>query len=277
MEIRYAQEKNIPELYELWHTCFGDSRENIDMFFECSYKQENTLVMTDEGKTVSMMFLLPEDIISEGNTYSAYYLYALGTDPAFRGQGIMGKMIEHAARILEDRDADYMFLVPADGHLFEYYRKHGFRNAFRQRKYILLPEDIAEIKKVNSVSSAFSPEKYRKSRKENLRGRSYADWNESETELANKYFTSGNGEMISSDDSFCFIDHGNDGDCIYDMVSSDILYRIPDHIISGNVEINTPADLILPFRYRYYDCGMARNLRDGLPSLQNTFMGFTLG
>lgn len=283
MDIKLASKENIKDLYNLWQICFGDDKETIDMFFNNSFDSENTVVCVDNQKVVAMMFLLPQVIKSSKKEYSSYYLYALGTEPSYRSKGIMGKMIEYAASLARERHIDYLFLVPASESLFGYYKNHGFQNAFGQKKVVIDREILNSLKSSDGFNLVnFNSANYRNLKNSNLSNQSFVDWRENEINLANDYFKSGNGEIVSTEKGDCFIEHSKSRDIVYDLtVQADdlcsMLNTISNHIISDEIEFNLSKNYsLVSDKQEYYDCGMIRKLNDNLDDLNDCFMGLTL-
>ncbi len=294
MEIKLANKENISQLYDLWQICFGDDKETIDMFFNNSFECENTIVCVDDEKVVAMMFLLPEVIkICEkeylptysvtNKEYSAYYLYALGTTPEYRQRGIMGEMIEYAARLSKDRQIDYLFLVPASESLFGYYEKRGFQNAFRQKKLVMDKKGLKHLSATEGLNLvSLDSTSFRKMKNDNLENQNFVDWNESEINLASDYFRSGNGEVVATEKGTCFIEHAKNRDIVYDLTVKtedlcSMLNTINNHIISDEIEFHLSENYaLISDSQEYYDCGMVRMLNENLDDLSHTYMGITL-
>ncbi len=133
MVIGFSNGNDKEGLYSLWRRVFGDGKEFLDKFFCAFYKDENTVVCRDNGKIVSMLFLIPTDIIIENAGFKAYYIYAAATDEGCRKQGIMSKLLAFAREYSEAAGIDFLFLHPANGALYNYYEKNGFCTAFYKR------------------------------------------------------------------------------------------------------------------------------------------------
>lgn len=130
--IAFAKRHMIPELKEMWRSCFGDEEAYIDFYFERRFKEDNMLVYLDEKeKPVSMLSLLPAGLVQKGNEVKrVHYIYAGATFPEQRRKGYYKALLMHAALEAEGAGESLM-LVPADEKLREYYRKQGFVDAFQ--------------------------------------------------------------------------------------------------------------------------------------------------
>lgn len=135
--IRFAAEKDIPGLREIWHISFGDSKEYIDMFMEHQFKEALTVVYEEDGKVFSMFFLFRCDFSISGKKHPSFYLYAAATLPQHRGKGIMGKMLEFSKSYAAEKNFDFIILSPAEKSLYDYYSRFGFKACFKSKKISL--------------------------------------------------------------------------------------------------------------------------------------------
>jgi len=140
--ISYGKYEYIPELKIMWHKIFGDSESYLKSFFGKVYKDENTLVDIENSKVVSVLFMIPYKFILDGRENNIVYLYALATDPAYRGRKIMSKLIQKSLDISTKRGYALSVLIPADDSLFEYYRQFGFKEYFDR---VMITKTIADI------------------------------------------------------------------------------------------------------------------------------------
>lgn len=117
--------RKIEELIQIWKICFGDEESGIAFFFRYFGSEVRTLWQEADGRAVSMVNLLPAEVRLNGRTRQAYYIYAVGTLPEYRGRGYAGKLLLQAAKEagLEGRP---LFLVPEKEALWGFYEKLGF-------------------------------------------------------------------------------------------------------------------------------------------------------
>lgn len=135
--IRFAAEKDIPGLREIWHISFGDSKEYIDMFMEHQFENALTVVYEEDSKILSMFFLFRCDFSIRGKNHPSFYLYAAATLPQYRGKGIMGKMLEFSKSYAAEKNFDFIILSPAEKSLYDYYSRFGFETCFKSKKITL--------------------------------------------------------------------------------------------------------------------------------------------
>lgn len=115
------------DLFSLWKEAFGDEDGYIELFFETVYKENITVFAEfDCGKAVSALYLMRSYIKSESRVLDGYYLYAAATLKAYRGKGLMGKLINEAKAYVSDKGKDFISLVPGEESLCAYYNRFGF-------------------------------------------------------------------------------------------------------------------------------------------------------
>ncbi len=135
MLLREAQPEDIPVLYALWQEAFGDETETIDLYFDTCFCTENTLVAVCDDRVRAVIYLLPNALQNGEKTFPAAYIYAAATEKAYRGRGLMGALLDFAAKTAEKRGMDFLYLVPASKSLFPYYGARGFKTAFSKKIY----------------------------------------------------------------------------------------------------------------------------------------------
>ena len=121
--MRIARRSDIPALTDLWERCFGDPPAVIRDFFT-SLWEEITVFQTEDS--AAMLTAMP--VTWQGK--QAAYLYAVGTHPDRRGEGLCRKLMAFAEETLRQRGCSYAILSPAEESLFRFYEKLGYRTCF---------------------------------------------------------------------------------------------------------------------------------------------------
>lgn len=150
--ITTAKKSNVNELKELWQTCFGDDREYIDFFFSRRFVPKNTFVYSLNGRAVAQLFLLEGVFRVNGEEYPSYYLYAACTHPSFRRKGIMGELLKYTETEAKKRKTDFICLVPADKHLFDYYSGFSYKPVFSEK---IITVNRRDYSRERSIETAF--------------------------------------------------------------------------------------------------------------------------
>ncbi len=115
----------------LWKNTFGDSDEYLDIIESTYFRQGNILVEQRGDKVVAGMLTIPYHFA--GGRLRGLYLCGLCTSAEYREQGIMSRLIDTAANKAKDDGFDFLFLIPKDEKLMNYYSKRSFVNGcFRQ-------------------------------------------------------------------------------------------------------------------------------------------------
>jgi len=134
----------IAGLKEIWKNAFGDPDWYINFFFENRFEPENTMVFMEDGKPVSMFFMLPAQINSDGSYKNAFYIYGVSTMGEYQGRGYSRALLKS----LNDNmptGVSVTFLTPATSSLFDFYKKQNYKKAFSLKEMNLTAEDLAEI------------------------------------------------------------------------------------------------------------------------------------
>lgn len=120
----------IAQLKSLWKICFGDTDEFIDFFFNRCYQSEESVFIEKAGTIVAALYIFPHPIICNGKTFSAGYIYGVGTHPYHRKQGYMKQLMLQAHQLMRERGMQMSMLIPAEEWLWSCYAKFGYLPAF---------------------------------------------------------------------------------------------------------------------------------------------------
>lgn len=121
-----ATPADYPAMAEIWRVCFGDDPSYIQFFFRRRLPSCLALMAQTDGKTVGAVYLLPAEIYDSGTYRRAYYVYALGVLPEYRGRGIASDMMRHIFGICKEENA-VCFLKPAVPSLAKFYAGLGMK------------------------------------------------------------------------------------------------------------------------------------------------------
>lgn len=130
--IEFASIKDKKELQSLWQITFLEDSQVIDNFFENVFSSVVTPVIKIDNEIASSLFLLDCKI---GN-YNGKCVYCAMTKYSERGKGYMKKLLDFSYDYCIENGFDFLFLVPAEESLFDYYKKCGFENFGIHRKHI---------------------------------------------------------------------------------------------------------------------------------------------
>ena len=114
MILRYANSGDMDNICRIWQASFGDSEEFIREFFGRTGILATTVAAEIDGQVRA--FMCAFDGIGDMS-----YLYALCTQPEYRGRGIGGKVLLEAIRLAHLRGASAAVLHPASSTLAKWY------------------------------------------------------------------------------------------------------------------------------------------------------------
>lgn len=122
MNIDYPTQEQLPTLRKLWKQAFGDTDEFLDRFFSTAYAENRCRCLTLQGQVAAALYWF--DCTANSEKYA--YLYAVATDPAFRGQGLCRALMENTQDLLKRQGYAGTVLVPGEPGLFTMYEKMGY-------------------------------------------------------------------------------------------------------------------------------------------------------
>lgn len=122
MKTDFSRPEQIPQLRSLWKKAFGDEDEFLDQFFTLAYAPERSRCVCDNGQMAAMLYWFEDRCC--GQKYA--YVYAVATDPEYRGRGLCRSLMEDTARLLREQGYDGILLNPANEALAGMYGKMGY-------------------------------------------------------------------------------------------------------------------------------------------------------
>ena len=133
----------------LYDTCFpGEDPAFTDRLFALAFPAclEG---LSDRGELLSMLFALPYPLVTREGVQEARYLYAVATDPRYRGRGYATTLLSQIAA-----EGKPVFLRPSSPALFDFYKKAGFSPVSPYR------EIAGEARGETADIAALSPDEY---------------------------------------------------------------------------------------------------------------------
>ena len=160
MEIRNPQTNEKNQIIELWRYCFNkDSEGFIRHYFSNIYREENTLVVSEEGKIISSVQLNPLVFSLNQKDFDTKYIVGISSWPENRGHGAVKLLFQEVFHNLYKKNMPFALLMAIDYGLYEPY---GFAHIYD--KYLIkgkikdLKQDIKSQGDFLSFSSGSSTE-----------------------------------------------------------------------------------------------------------------------
>ncbi len=130
--ITFASIEDKKELQSLWQMTFLEDSKVIENFFENVFSSVVTPVIKVNNEIASSLFLLDCKV----GEYKGKCVYCAMTKYNARGKGYMKKLLQFSYDYCKENGFDFLFLVPAEKSLFDYYEKCGFERFGIHRKHI---------------------------------------------------------------------------------------------------------------------------------------------
>ena len=127
MIYKHPVPQQIPLLRELWKTAFEDTEEYLDAFFGSAFLPERSLCAFDGEALAGMLFWF--NVSCEGQKMA--YLYAVATDPEYRGKGVCRTLMARTHELLQNWGYYGAMLVPVTDGLRRMYAAFGYADCTR--------------------------------------------------------------------------------------------------------------------------------------------------
>ncbi|HVJ49655.1 GNAT family N-acetyltransferase [Desulfitobacterium sp.] len=171
-EIRLAQKDEIVRQKEIWKRCFGDDDCYIDFYYANKYKENETVVLLEDGEIAAMLTMIPTRIVtSDQRSFAAAMFYAIATHPKYQNKGLAKQLMDFCHAYLGATQKDFSLLVPAGKSLFDFYRKQGYQEGFYLREVLLTRERIDDLatSECPPIISSLTPTEYNQRRDNQLK------------------------------------------------------------------------------------------------------------
>lgn len=121
-------ESFVSGLREIWSVCFSDTSEGTDFVMKNIYPESRCYGCFSGSLCCAALYLIDALIPGkDGVLYKGHYLFGAGTLPAFRGLGIMSRLIEYSLSDSLKEGDKASVLLPASQGLYSYYGKLGYK------------------------------------------------------------------------------------------------------------------------------------------------------
>lgn len=132
MELRKLEQSEHSKTRSLWETVFSeDSKEFLDYYYFFKTKDNEILVIEEEGAIRSMLQLNPYVLDIEKELRQCHYIIAVATEIPYRKRGYMGKLLRRAMQEMYGRKEPFTFLMPAAEKI---YTPYDFRFVYDQKQ-----------------------------------------------------------------------------------------------------------------------------------------------
>ena len=145
MQIQCPSYEDRGDLMALWRSSFMDTQGETEAFFDGVFSPGDALVLRQEGKIVSAVYLLPAECVFSTGNRPVQYLFAAATLPECRGQGCMAALLRAAIDYGTQRGMAGTILLPASPRLSRYYEKNGFSPVYRAREGVWTRERLSQL------------------------------------------------------------------------------------------------------------------------------------
>lgn len=142
--LQHPQNEN--QLSELWCSCFPEDADGYcDFFLSRWFRPDRCLVIRSGEIVQSMVHLFTADYLQHGvHCGSFLYLYAIGTAPAYRGNGNLGKLLQGCLELARSKGLSGILLTSAVG-LESLYEHYGMERCAVRYETVIKPRPAAPL------------------------------------------------------------------------------------------------------------------------------------
>ncbi|MCC8139722.1 MAG: GNAT family N-acetyltransferase [Lachnospiraceae bacterium] len=117
--LRYLSAEEKDSTRSLYEAAFPeDTKRFVDYYYQYRTRDNEILVLEQDGTAVSMLHRNPYTLIVNGYELRSDYIVAVATQKEFRHQGCMRALLERALRDMAEQDMPFTFLMPASESIY---------------------------------------------------------------------------------------------------------------------------------------------------------------
>lgn len=150
MIIKSPEQKDIPQLRQLWRQAFGDTDAFLDIFFSTAFSPERCRCVMEKGQLTAALYWFS----CEACGLPIAYIYAVATSRAFRGQGLCSKLMADTHSYLKNLGYAGAILVPGDPGLRKMYRAMGYEDMTANKKFSCLAGEAVHLDEIGAEQYA---------------------------------------------------------------------------------------------------------------------------
>jgi len=113
----------MPQAMALWKYCFRDSDEFTKWYFE---RRAGDVLALADGELIAQQVIVPIPFSIRGERRAGCIVSGVATRPEYRGQGLMGSLMEQGLAYLRERGNAFAALYPSS---YDFYRRYGWEQA----------------------------------------------------------------------------------------------------------------------------------------------------
>lgn len=132
------------QITTLWKACFQDTEEFIRFYFDRKYKDEDSLLYTENSIPLAASLMLPYSMAWQNTIVRTSYISGACTHPQARKRGIMTRLLQEGFQEMYNRGIAFTTLIPAEKWLYDFYARLGYATVFHRHTIQYTPSPIRQ-------------------------------------------------------------------------------------------------------------------------------------
>lgn len=263
--IRLTEAKDIPNIKKLWQEVFDEDSKICELFFNSVFPFCRGVVCDgDNGDIYSSLFLIPCRL----GEFHGLCVYCAMTAESHRGKGIMQSLLNFSDEYRKGADLDFLFLVPAEKSLFNYYKSCGYTPCGVKQTAV-----IRSNEPLSSFTADITPEEYISRREKAVFSISHISFDDRTVKYWANACRHYGGRIIACGDASALMFADGDSVILRDVTGSDECIKALISSLDGQITIEGYS---LPLEnVEAIPCGMVKT--DNMQILNgNYYIGITL-
>ena len=123
--VEKAKDSDIHDIKDLWLNNFNDEDEKTtEFYFQNYYKKDLTYLLKNNNQLISMMQIVPFQIVNNHQVENNYFILGVCTQPAYEKQGCMSYLMNHVLKKYSEYPIYLQAYTPEIYHKFGFFASH---------------------------------------------------------------------------------------------------------------------------------------------------------
>ncbi len=139
MICRIVQRDEAAQMKRLWETCFDDTAEFVQWYFDHYWKPQDTIGIFEAEILQASAQVIPYELHMSGTDLSCGYVVGVNTAPEARNRGYAKRLLRECLCMQRERGQAISLLMPFEG---QFYYRYGWQFCYFHQRIITNPDEL---------------------------------------------------------------------------------------------------------------------------------------
>lgn len=141
---RLVKEEEMPQVMQLWNTCFDDTIKFVVWYFARYWKAEYTIGVFEQIENEDVLQasaqVIPYNVNIRDISLSCGYIVGVDTAPQARNRGYAKHLLKECLKLQKERGQVMSLLMPFEG---QFYYRYGWKYCYFHQRVVIDPKELS--------------------------------------------------------------------------------------------------------------------------------------